>query len=591
MKTFFTAFGGAILGVILGTILLGFIGFAIISGIIANATQPEPHPESIVLTVDLRYGLMDQAATTGPEAIFGNPTGFIDVITRLDAAVSDERVKGIFVRGSEFGIGSSRAEELRTAFLALKAADKFVIAHSQGSYGGGPSSYRAIAAADQIWVQPGSDVVATGISFETLFMKGLFEKLSITADIEALYEFKNAPNTYREDSYTEPHRLAMTRLAESIWDISLVDIAADRGLTIDQARTALESGPLSSEKMVLLKLATEEGWPEDAREAALALAGDESEVLSVFNYIAPETPFQAPVIAIVGGQGPIVTGEAGGNLFSEGKGFASDAVAQAILDAGENEDVLAIVFRVDSPGGSPTASDQIWRAVHRVQTEHKKPVIVSMGSVAASGGYYVSTGADWIVANRTTITGSIGIFGGKFAISEGLARIGVNAESISVGGSFTGAYTSTERFSDEQRVLLREGLTRGYERFLKLVSEGRGLTRDEVHERARGRVWSGEDALQQGLVDQLGGLTDAIAKAREMVDIEADVEIRIIHYPQQSEGFSIGGPMASASAQQLQALGQFTSALNDPRVQALLIEIEASQAVNVQARLPNMTER
>ncbi len=589
MKTFFTAFGGAILGVILGSILLAFIGAAIIGGLISNATQSPAQPDAMVLSLDLRDGLADQAATTGPEAVFGSPTGFVDIVTRLEAAASDDRVKGVFVRGSEFGIGSSRGEELRSAFLTLKAADKFVIAHSQGSYGGGPSAYRAIASADEIWVQPGSDMIASGVSFETLFLKGLFANLSITPEFVALYEFKNAPNSYLEDTYTAPHRLAMTRLAESIWDISLTDIAGDRGLSVTQARAALESSPVSSAQMLTLKLADKEGWPEDARDAALERAGEDAEIQSILDYQAPEAPFRAPAIAIVGGQGAIVTGISGGNLFSEGRGFASDTIAEAILSAGENEDVLAIVFRVDSPGGSPTASDQIWRAVERVQSEQQKPVIVSMGSVAASGGYYVSTGADWIVANRTTITGSIGIFGGKFAVSEGLARIGVNAEAIDVGGPFTGAFTSTEGFTDSQRTLMREWLTRGYDRFIGLVADGRGMSTEDAHERARGRVWSGADALEQGLVDELGGLTTAIAKARELAQIEADVQIRIILYPQQSDGFGFGGPMASA--QELKALGQFSRTLNDPRVQALLTEIEASQSGVIQARLPTMVER
>ncbi len=598
MKTFLTSLTGAAIGSIIGLVLLFFIGIAMIQYAVNDALRSASGPETgqadgnaIVLTLDLRNGLTDQAPSSGPEAFLGSPVGFIDTLINLEAATKDDQVKGLFVRGSDFGIGSSKAEELRAAFLKFKAADKFIIAHSQGTYGGGPSSYRAIASADEIWVQPGSDMISSGVVFETLFMKGLFDNLSITPEFEALYEYKNAPNTYEQEGYTEPHRLAMTKLAESIWDISLDDIAADRGISVADAKAALESSPVSSERMIELNLATQEGWPEDARDEASNRAGADAILIDISAYAAPSAPFRSPVIAIVGGQGPIITGEAGGSLFQEGSGFASDSVAANILAAGKDEDVEAIVFRVDSPGGSPTASDQIWRAVERVQLEYEKPVIVSMASVAASGGYYVSTGADWILANRSTITGSIGIFGGKFAISEGLARIGVNADSIRVGGAFAGAFSTTEGFSDEQRQLVRSWLTRGYDRFIALVAEGREMSLVEVDAVARGRVWSGEDALEKGLVDQLGGLTDAISKARELAGIDADQEVRLVKYPMQTGGFGFMGASASASAGELKAIGQLAALINDPQVQALIAETEAARSSRVQARMPSFIEK
>lgn len=598
MKTFFASLGGAVIGSIVGLVLLFFIGIGLIQMTVNNAMKSAAGPETgqddgnpIVLTLDLRGGYADQAPTSGPEVFFGGGTGFIDIITNLEAAASDDQVKGLFIRASEYGIGSSRAEEYRDAFLKFKAADKFIITHSQGSYGGGPSGYRAIAPSDEIWVQPGSDVIAGGIVFETLFLKGLLDNLSVTPDIEALYEYKNAPNTYKEETYTEPHRRAMTELAESIWQISLGDIATDRGMTVTQAENALESSPISAERMVELNLATQLGWPEDARDAATERAGDNAITIDVASYAAPTSAFGSPVIAIVGGQGPIISGEEGGSLFQEGNGFASDTIAAAILEAGRDEDVKAVVFRVDSPGGSPTASDQIWRAIERIQEEEEKPVIVSMASVAASGGYYVSTGSDWIVANRSTITGSIGIFGGKLAIDEGLARIGINAEAIKVGGEFAGAFSTTEGFTDEQRVLVRSWLQRGYDRFTTLVSEGRGLTLDEVDNIARGRVWSGEAAADIGLVDELGGLTVAISKARELAGIEADADVRIMTYPMSVGGFPFLSASSSASMEELRAIGQLAEIINDPEIQALMMEAETLRNSRAQARMSPFIER
>jgi protease-4 len=598
MKTFFASLGGAVIGSIVGLILLFFIGVGLIQMTVSNAMKSAAGPatgqddgDPIVLTLDLRVPYADQAPTSGPELLFGGGTGFIDIITKLDAAASDDQVKGLFIRASEYGIGSSRAEEYRDAFLKFQAADKFIITHSQGSYGGGPSGYRAIAPSDEIWIQPGSDVIASGIVFETLFFKGLLDNISVTPEIEALYEYKNAPNVYKEDDYTEPHRRAMTELAESLWDVSLGDIATDRGITVSQARSALESSPISGEQMVELSLATDLGWPEQAQDAAKERAGEDAITIDVASYTAPSSEFGSPVIAIVGGQGPIVTGDEGGSLLQEGNGFASDTIAAALYEAGRDEDVQAVIFRVDSPGGSPTASDQIWHAINYIQTEQEKPVIVSMASVAASGGYYVSTGADWILANRTTITGSIGIFGGKMAIDEGLARIGINAESIKVGGEFAGAFSTTERFTDEQRAMIRAWLQRGYDRFTQLVADGRGLSLDEVDQIARGRVWSGEDALERGLVDELGGLTAAITKARELAEIEDEADIRLKTFPMNEGGFSFFGASSAASAAELKAIGQLAELINDPEIQALMTEVETMRNSRIQARMPTFIER
>ena len=488
MRTFLFASLGAFVGTLVGLIVLVFVAFASIGALIASVAPETDLPETYVLEIDLRQEMPDQSPLSGPAAVFGPLPGFIDIIMRLDAAKSDEDVAGVFIRGAEFGIGSARSEELRMALLDFKSSGKFVLGHTQGTYGGGPSVYRALAASDELWVQPGSELIASGVALETLFMGNLFENLSITPQFEAFHEYKNAPNTYTEVDYTGPHRLAVTAMADSLWQQSLTDIAADRGLAVSNVSEALQASPLSAERLITLGLADQSGWPEDAMDAALERAGDEAGFVNISEYTPPSSKFGSPTIAIVGGNGAIVTGGNGGSLFSEGSGFASDTIAAAILEAGANERVEAIVFRVDSPGGSPTASDQIWRAIERVQDEYEIPVVVSMASVAASGGYYVSTGADWIVANRSTLTGSIGIFGGKFALAEGLARIGVNAETISVGGPFTGVFSTTEGLTETQREMMRAWLGRGYDRFIELVARGRDMSPQDVDERARAGV-------------------------------------------------------------------------------------------------------
>lgn len=584
MKTFLLSMAGAFVAILL-FLIVSFFGLA---ALIGAAGAADPQPDEIILTLDLRGDFTDQAPTSG-FAAFSGVVGFTDLLVKLDRARSDDGVKGLLIRGSEMGVGSSRAEELRDALIDFKQSGKFVIAHSQGSFSPGPSSFRAISAADEIWMQPGTDMSISGVSFETPFLKDMLDSLSITAEFEAIGEFKNAPNTFVETTYTEPHRLALADLADSLWSVSIADIAADRGFDPSQLRGTLEAGIYSAEEFVEFGLVDQLGWPEDAREAARERAGDSAEFVSLVGYEAPTVPAGAPMVAVVGGEGTIVTGNGTGDAFAETVGFGSDRVAKSILDAGANDRVQAIIFRIDTGGGSATASDQIWNAVERVQAEGT-PVIVSMGSVAASGGYYSAAGADHILASDTTITGSIGIFAGKFAVNDGLERLGVNFENVTVGGEWTEAFGG-ERFTEAQRAELRQLIERGYDRFISHVAEGRGLSLEEVNERARGRVWSGEDALGLGLVDSIGGFIDSIDVAKEIAGIDPEEDVRLIYYPARLTGFEALESAFGVSAEAAGGLSALSRLSSDPRFQALVSEYRTLDSQSTQARAPLLFEQ
>lgn len=592
MRTFFLSMAGTFVAMILFVILGFFMLFALIA---TAASAKPPKPENVVLSLDLNAGLPDQAPLGGFAAFSGIP-GFTDILLKLKGAETDDSVKGIYLRGSFTGIGTSRAEELRASLKSFRASGKFVIAHTQGMIGvGGPSAYHSITAADEIWMQPGSDFMINGVTFETEFLKGLFDKIGLTPQIYALYEYKNAPNSYNETGYTEPHREALEGLANSLWNTALTDIAADRGMQVPALKALLEAGPKPAEAALDAKLIDKLGWPEDAEEAALAKAGEDSELVDLLYYAAPASKAKAKdgIIAIVGGEGAVITGGGGTDSpFSDTPGFASDVIARAILDAAEDEDVKAIVFRVDSPGGSPTASDQIWRAVERAK-EAGKPVVVSMGSLAASGGYYVATGADAIIANRGTITGSIGIFGGKFAVDGTFNKIGVTFDTVSVGGDFANAY-GVAPFNQGQEAEIRAMLKRGYDRFLGLVGEGRDMTYDEVHAIARGRVWSGEEAKKIGLVDELGGFLTAIDKAKELAGIEADKTPMLVFYPHRKTGFEAFESLFGVSAETARAAAVLSALAGDERTQALIEELAVADAMNsgqTMAMGPRIRER
>lgn len=222
MKTFFLSMAGAFAAMLVFILLM--VSFVVV--LIAGATSSAPpKPDKIVLSLDLNAEYPDQSPVGGLAA-FSQTPGFIDLLTKLKAAETDDSVKGLYVRGAMIGVGSSRAEELRQAFHSFRDSGKFIIAHTQGTYGmSGPSALRSITAADEIWIQPGTDLFATGVTFETEFLKGLFDKIDVTSEIYPFYEYKNAPNTYNETAYTEPHREAMTALAESIWNVSLRELS------------------------------------------------------------------------------------------------------------------------------------------------------------------------------------------------------------------------------------------------------------------------------------------------------------------------------------------------------------------------------
>ena len=590
MKTFFLSMAGALAAMFIFIFLIFSFFMMLIIG--ASSSKPE-RPDAVVLSFDLNTELTDQAPSGGFAAISGAP-GFIDLLTRLKAAETDDSVKGLFIRGAFVGTGSTRAEELRQAIHSFRDSGKFVIAHSQGTLGlGGASAYWSISAADEIWMQPGADLVVPGLTFETEFFKGLFDKIDVIPEVYPFYEYKNAPNSYNETAYTDPHREAMKALAESLWDTSLADIASDRGLSVANVRETLEGGMIPAEKAVELKLLDQTGYPEEASDAALEKGGKGAQMVDLLAYTAPAPSLRAPQIAVVGGEGAVVTGGAESDSpFAAPAGFASDNIARAILDAGANEKVKAIIFRVDSPGGSPVAADQIWNAIETVQADGK-PVIVSMGSLAASGGYYVSAGADYILANRATLTGSIGIFGGKFAVEGGLNKLGITFDRVSVGGEFAGAY-GTSTFTETQEAAVKDMLKRGYDRFLNIVAEGRGMTYDEVHEVARGRVWTGEDALEVGLVDELGTFMDAVEKAKELAGIEADETPRLVYYPHRPTGLEALEALFGVSAEGAEAAIMLNRLADDENVQMLVDQLATMEAVNsgqAQIVMPRFKER
>jgi protease IV len=559
---------GVFLGLLMFFIFIPMMLIASVAGSSAPVT-----PSHAVLLIDLREPLTDLPPST-PFASFSSSASVTGLVQKLEAAESDDHVKGIFIRAPEAGMAPAHAEEIRQALIDFKASGKFIIAHAQGFENPTLSNYVAVSAASEIWMQGTTNFTATGLVAETMFLGGAFEKFGVTPEFEQFYEYKNAVNSYTLRDYNGPHRESTTSMIGSIYNAFVGAIAYDRKIPVEPLKAILDSAPLSANAALAAKLIDKLGQPEEAMDAALETAGGRDD--AAFVDISSYTPAASsgPVVALVGGEGAIVTGPAGTDPFVPDADMKSDAIAQAIRDATDDDDVKAIVFRVSSPGGSSSASDQIWAAVERAKAA-KKPVVVSMGAYAASGGYFVSTGADAIFAMPSTITGSIGVFGGKFAVNEALNRYtGANISEIQVGGPFASAFSTANRFTNEQRVAFNASLAAIYKDFTGKVAVGRKLPIARVQEIAKGRVWTGNQAKDLGLVDQIGGLRTAIGKAKALAGIEAKDSVTIRTFPQSTDPLTALGQALGSSAQTARTTARAAAVvgavLGDERVVSLL---------------------
>ena len=578
LKQFFLT----VLGVFTGLVLfLVVIPVVLLTAAIAGSSKPTT-PAVAVLELDLRDGISDQPSND-PFAVFsGSGLAVTDVVDTLIQAQGDDSVKGLLIRLPEGGITPAAADELRQAIVRFKASGKPVIAHSQGfmPVGASISAYMVGAAASELWMQNTAGFQATGLSTDNLFLGRAFDKYGVTADFEQRYEYKNAVNEYTQSDYTPAHREAQLAWMTSIYDTAVSQAARDRKADAAGLKAVIEAGPYTAEQARANRLIDKVGQVEEAEAAIKTRAGRGAEIVEFSKYASDKGRREGSgrnAVAIVGGEGAIVTGHGGSaSPFGGGAMIHSDDTAAAIYDAIEDKDVKAIVFRVSSPGGSPEASEQILAAV-RAARAAGKPVVVSMGTYAASGGYWISSEADWIVAQPSTITGSIGVFGGKFVLAEALGRFGVDLRGLSVGGGYADAFSPTEPFTPEQRAAFAGSMDRIYDDFIQRVATGRKLPAERVREIARGRVWTGAQALPLGLVDQLGGLSEAVVKAKELAKLPADQPVRFKRFPKPQSPWEALSEAFGVQTEAAKALVMIGGVMADPQAQAAVRRIESER--------------
>jgi protease-4 len=569
MKQFLITAAGVFAGLMIFLIGVPFVLIAMA----ASAAGPGPLPAKAVLSLDLRDPLSDQSPQGPLAGIGGRSQSVMSIIEAMRRAETDDHVKSLLIRLPDGGVEPAVADELRLAIRHFRAAGKPVAAFSQGLYPSGPitATYELGAAADELWMQPGASFQVTGLANEDLFFKRLFDKYGVKADYEQRYEYKNAVNGYLYDDYTPAHRQAELSWLGSVYASDLAAAAADRKLDPAVLKQTLEAGPYMAEDALRLKLIDKIGQAHEVEQSLLRRAGSGAELVDFDDFARGRKSRGArsgPAIAVIEAEGAIVTGKDGARSpFSRGSNIYSDDVSRAFYQAAKSKDVKAIVFRLNSPGGSDTASEQILDGV-RAAKAAGKPVVVSMGTYGASGGYWVASEASAIVAEPSTLTGSIGVFGGKFAIGDAAARFGVDIRQLGVGGPYAGAFGAGQAFTPQQHAALSAWMDRIYDNFVARVAHGRKLPPERVREIAKGHVWTGAQAKDLGLVDQVGGFYDAVAKAQSLAGMTG--EPRLKRMTPSSSPFEAVQKAIGVSATSARTLAAAAWVFGDPRAQGVL---------------------
>jgi protease-4 len=503
----------------------------------------------LILELDLTDGIAEGPPADPLSALLTmRRTRLQDLLDGLRRASADDRVRVLVVKVGGSGIGLAKAQELRAAIGDFRQSGKLAVAWAEsfGDFVHGNVPYYLASGFDRIYLQPSGTLGLTGVAVEQVFLHGALEKLGIDFETAKRHEYKSAPDQLTESGFTGPAREAAARLAESVTEQLAGAVAAGRGLPVSQVTALLRRGPF------LAPLALAEGlvdglmYRDEVYDQVRKEAGPDATLLYLQRYQRTQSLSDLPrrlgssvqgmapgqherFVATIYAHGAIRHGRSGRG-GPGGGGMGSDTVAAALRAAGADEGARAVVLRVNSPGGSYTASDVIWREVVRLRAAGK-PVVVSMGDVAASGGYFISAPADVIVAQPGTITGSIGVFMGKPVLRELLGRAGVTTDSITDGAGAASAtmFSSSRPFSEAEWARINEWLDAVYADFTEKVASGRRMPAERVHELARGRVWTGADAIANGLADEAGGLREATAIARKRAGLPADAPVRV--YP------------------------------------------------------------
>ncbi|GAB4249806.1 MAG: signal peptide peptidase SppA [Ekhidna sp.] len=525
------AFLRNLLATLVGLIIFSVIGFFMFMGFIAAASADEVPTvkENTVLFFPMT-GVLEEKAVEDPFlTVFADAPpvhSLLDILESIRFAKNDPRVKGIYIEPMYLAAGYASLQEIRDALIDFKSSGKFVYAY--GEYIS-ESDYYVASVADSLFLNPTGALEFNGLSANVTFFKGLFEKLDIEPQIFRVGAFKSYVEPYIRKDLSAENRLQYEELLGSMYDTYLENLAVTLGKPVEELRSISNemtvSLPKDAEANGLIHKVGYEDELKSVMKSRLGVSpGKDLKMMKMGKYaqaIQSEKGYSSNKVAVIVGEGDLVMGG--------DEGIVGAAFAEEIRKARESDRIKAIVLRVNSPGGSMTASDIIWREI--MLTKGKKPIIASFSSLATSGGYYIGMPADTIIAQPNTITGSIGIFAMWFNLGDFLEnKIGINHDVVKTG-KYSDLYTLTRSLSDAERAIIQRGVNEGYEVFTQKAADARGMSQDELKAIASGRVWSGTQALENGLVDKLGSFSDAVEMAAEAAGITDDYAVS--YYPQE----------------------------------------------------------
>ncbi len=499
-------------------------------------------PDRAVLTLDLAEGLVESR----PDNIFsrasiGDVIVLREALLALERAGRDPRVEGLLVHVGQGSLGLAQAQELRDAIADFRKQGKFAVAFAEsfGEAGHGTVHYYLASAADRIWLQPSGDLDLTGFMIQGPYLRAALDRIGVEPQLAQREEYKGIMNTFTDTALPAPQRENLQRLVDSWLGQVAAGVGEGRGLAPAQVVDLVDDGPYGAAEGRDLGLIDQLGYWDQVYDSVLERAGAGAEFLDLQSYrraSAPEDE-KATEVALVYGLGEITLADGEYDPVFGEVVMGAHAVANALSDAIDDPDIAAIVFRVDSPGGSYVASDTIWREVQRARDEGK-PLIISMGDVAASGGYFVAAPAHRIVAQPGTVTGSIGIVAGKLALEGLWEKLSITWDGVKAGEN-ADIWSGNSAFTPENWERLQTLLDRSYADFTDKVAAGRGLSPEAVQAAAKGQVWSGEDARGLGLVDALGGYRTALGLVRESIDLAADAPVAFRLFPEERDPFEV----------------------------------------------------
>jgi protease-4 len=482
--------------------------------------------------------LVEHAAAALPLPGYEEPPSMAKLFRAFRAARADSRIRGVAVYIEDTGFGLAKAQELRRQLLGLREAGKFAKCYLEtaGEGGNGTLAYYLATACDSIALAPAGELNLIGLRADSTFLRGALDKLRIEPAFRHVGAYKSASETYTESRHSPAAREAI----ESVLEVDfrqIVDVIAEaRKLTPDAVRQIVDDAPYGAERAKELGLVDAVVYPDEFRDTLEQTVGGEPELVSIERY-GQRRRSGGRRVAVVFAEGTILRGGGGVQPWTEETFLGSADLGPLLRELGEDDGTAAVVLRIDSPGGSALASDLILREVERLAAH--KPVVVSMSDVAASGGYYIAAKATKILAEPGTLTGSIGVVGGKLATRRFQEELlGITHEEITRGRN-AGLYSTLDGFSPEQDARYMAQMRRVYAAFIGHVAAGRKMTTEAVEKVASGRVWTGEDAVRLGLVDELGGLDRAVALAQEGAGIAAADKVALDFYPRQPSLFEV----------------------------------------------------